>query len=53
MQKREHTVMGQVDYKQYLVPKFHQELARLLRSLLLLSNERTLWVLHPVMTIVI
>jgi len=53
MQKREHTVMGQVGYKQYLAPKFHRELTHLLHCLVLLGNERTLWVSDPVMTIVI
>jgi hypothetical protein len=50
---REHTVMGQVEYKQYLAPKFHQEPAHLLHCPLLLSNERTLWVSYLEMTIVI
>lgn len=53
LKKREHTVMGQVEYKQYLAPKFHQEPVCLLHCPVPLSNERTLWVPCLVMTLVI
>lgn len=47
------TVMEQVDYKQYLAPKSHQELECLLHHSLLLSSEKKLGGLIHVMTIAI
>lgn len=45
--------MEQVDYKQYLAPKSHQELECLLHHSLLLSSEKKLGGLIHVMTIAI